>query len=130
MADWSVQETKMKMSIGNLGSCRCTKQTRQHLHFCLVACFACSAAPCVCALLHQCGRDSIGFDLLRSELAVIHINPDRSADTALNSKYKNQLTDFLADSSHNVRPCHTVAHKAGRTIYKTAKSLSRLSCAR
>ena len=83
MADWSVQETRMKMSIGNLGSCRCTKQTRQHLHFCIVTCFARGTAPCVCALVHQYGQNSIGFDPLRPGLVVIRINPDRSADTAI-----------------------------------------------
>ena len=71
------------MSIGNLGSCRCTKQTQRRLHFCIVTRFARGAAPCVCALVHQCGRDSIGFDPLRPGLAVIRINPDRSVDTAL-----------------------------------------------
>ena len=56
--------------------------TQRRLHFCIVTCFARGAAPCVCALVHQCGRDSIGFDPLQPELAAVRINPDRSADTA------------------------------------------------
>ena len=74
------------MSIGNLGSCRCTKQTRRHLHFCIVTCFARGAAPCVCALVHQCGRDSIGFDSLQPGLAVIRINPDRRKSSVSTKK--------------------------------------------
>ena len=86
------------MSIGNLGSCRCTKQTQRHLHFCIVTCFACGAAPCVCSLVHQCGRDSIGFDPLRPGLAAIRINPDRSANMALESG----IIIFIFISAHDL----------------------------